>query len=250
MSAPGGYVSEWGRKAADLYATDYARRYRQHDDQLGSVDAYLAFCSWLHDLCGRFDTPIDALDLGCGTGRYFCALTNVSRLVGLDASEAMLAEAAHPHDAERITARSVELVAGDALTHDFAPASFDLIYSIGVLAEHTPFDARIVENAARWLRRGGRFAFTTVHPESTSIPRTISRVIGSAVAPISPWPIRRWLRTRLTSNGQYADEMLIAERLNGLFLIESLSRLESEAHLHCLCVARRTERQVVAERRN
>jgi SAM-dependent methyltransferase len=239
VSGPGGYVTEWGQKAADLYATDYARRYREHDEQLADVDAYLAFCRWLHDLCRRFDRPIDALDLGCGTGRYFCALTNINRLVGLDASGPMLAEAAHPHHADRITARSVQLVEGDALTHEFASASFDLIYSIGVLAEHTPFDARIVENAARWLRRGGRFAFTTVHPESTSIPRTLPRAIGAALAPISPWPIRRWLRTKLTAHGQYADEMLIAERMAGLFVIESLTRAQSESHLHCWCVARK-----------
>jgi SAM-dependent methyltransferase len=233
------YVTEWGRKAADLYVTDYARRYREHDEHLGEVDAYLAFCSWLHELCRRFDRPLDALDLGCGTGRYFCALTNVSHLVGLDASGPMLAEAARPHNAERITARSVELVEGDVLTHEFEPDSFDLIYSIGVLAEHTPFDARIVGNAARWLRPGGRFAFTTVHPESTSIPRTLSRAVGSAIAPVSPWPIRHWLRMRLNANGQYADEMLIAERLGGLFLIESLTRAQSESHLHCWCVARK-----------
>ena len=239
MSGPGGYVTDWGRKAADLYATDYARRYRQHDEQLGNVDAYLAFCRWLNELCRRFGSPIDALDLGCGTGRYFCALTNVNHLVGLDASGPMLAEAAHPHDADRVTARSVQLVEGDALTHEFAPESFDLIYSIGVLAEHTPFDTRIVENAARWLRPRGRFAFTTVHPESASIPRTLPRAIGTALAPMSPWPIRRWLRTKLTADGQYADEMLIAERMGGLFVIESLTRAQSESHLHCWCVARK-----------
>jgi SAM-dependent methyltransferase len=233
------HVTEWGRKAADLYATDYARRYREHDEQLGHVDAYRVFCRWLNELCGRFDGSIDALDLGCGTGRYFCALTNVNRLVGLDASAPMLAEAAHPHDVEHITAGSVQLVEGDALTHEFAPDSFDLIYSIGVLAEHTPFDARIVENVARWLRPGGLFAFTTVHPESPSIPRTMGRALGTALVPVAPSPIRRWLRTRLTADGQYADEMLIAERCCGRFLIESLTRAQSESHLHCLCVARK-----------
>jgi len=234
-----GYVSEWGRKAADLYAADYARRYRAHDDQLGNVDAYLAFCSWLRDICGRFGAPIDVLDLGCGTGRYFAALTNVNHLVGLDASLPMLAEAAHPIDADRITARSVQLVEGDALTYEFAPGSFDLIYSIGVLAEHTPFDAQIVANAARWLRPGGRFAFTTVHPQSASIPRTLPRTIGTALAPFAPGALHRWLRKKLTAGGQYADEALIADRLTGLFSIESLSYQQSEAHLHCLCVAKK-----------
>ena len=234
MSQP---VTEWGRKAADLYAPDYARKYRQHDEELGHVEAYHAFCNWLREICGRFSTPIDALDLGCGTGRYFAALSNINRLVGLDASGPMLAEAAHPVDADHVTAKSIELVEGDVLTQSFPPASFDLVYSIGVLAEHTPFDARIVENVATWLRPRGRFAFTTVHPQSASIPKTPGRTFGAAVLPLSPPPLRQWLREKLTAGGQYADEALIAERLGDRFRIESLTRLESEAHLHCLCVA-------------
>jgi SAM-dependent methyltransferase len=236
------YVTDWGRKAADLYATDYARRYRQHDEELSHVEAYHAFCEWLRDICGRFRGPIDVLDLGCGTGRYFAALRNVNALVGLDASGPMLAEAANPVGADHITAKTIELVLGDALTHDFAPGSFDLIYSIGVLAEHTPFDGRIVENAARWLRPGGRFAFTTVHPDSSSIPKTLGRTLGWAALPISPAPVRRWLRERLTAGGQYADERLIVERLGQRLSIESMARLKSEAHLHCLCVAQKAGR--------
>ena len=238
------YVTEWGRKAADLYATDYARRYREHDEELSHVEAYRAFCEWLGDICGRFAglrRGIDVLDLGCGTGRYFAALRNVNELVGLDASGAMLAEAANPVAAQHITARTIQLVEGDALTHRFLPGSFDLIYSIGVLAEHTPFDRRIVDNVSSWLRPGGRFAFTTVHPESASIPKTLGRTLGRAMLPMSPRPLRHWLRTRLTAGGQYADEALIAERLESRFAIESMTRLESEAHLHCLCVAQKTE---------
>jgi len=231
------YVTEWGRKAADLYATDYARRYREHDEELSHVEAYRAFCEWLRDVCGRFRRPIDVLDLGCGTGRYFVALRNVNELVGLDASEAMLAEATNPVGAEQITAKTIQLVEGDALTYRFLPESFDLIYSIGVLAEHTPFDSRIVDNVAAWLRPGGRFAFTTVHPDSESIPTTVGRTLGRAALPFAAGPIRRWLRAKLTAGGQYADEALIVERLGRQFDIESITRLQSEAHLHCLCVA-------------
>lgn len=239
------YVTEWGRKAADLYATDYARKYREHDEELSRVEAYRAFCDWLGDVCRRFTLseadgfrrPIDVLDLGCGTGRYFAALTNVNALVGLDASGPMLAEAANPVDADHVTAKSIDLVEGDVLTHVFPANSFDLIYSIGVLAEHTPFDGRIVENVASWLRPGGRFAFTTVHPDSASIPKTLGRTLGQAVMPFALGSIRRWLRTKLTAGGQYADERLIVERLGSRLSIESISRLQSEAHLHCLCVA-------------
>ncbi len=231
------YVTEWGRKAADLYETGYARRYRQHDEELTGVEAYRAFCEWLREVCGRFRRTIDVLDLGCGTGRYFAALRNVNALVGLDASAAMLAEAANPVGAERITAKTIQLVEGDVLTHAFRPDSFDLVYSIGVLAEHTPFESRIVDNVASWLRPGGRFAFTTVHPDSASIPKTLGRTLGHAALPVSPEPLRHWLHAKLTAGGQYADEALIVERLGSTFTIESMGRLESEAHLHCLCVA-------------
>jgi SAM-dependent methyltransferase len=234
-----GYVTEWGRKAADLYATDYARRYREHDETLGSVDAYLSFCGWLQEVCASFHEPIDVLDLGCGTGRYFSALRNVNELVGLDASGPMLAEASNPVGVEHITARTIQLVEGDALTHSFAAGSFDLVYSIGVLAEHTPFDRRVVDNVARWLRTGGRFAFTTVHPDSKSIPRTAGRTVGRMLLPWSRGWIRRRLREKLTAGGQYADERRIVEQLENHFEIESLRRVESEAHLHCLCVARK-----------
>ena len=234
-----GSVTEWGRRAAVLYETGYARKYREHDDQLGRVDAYRAFCAWLQDICRRFTSPIDVLDLGCGTGRYFSALTNVNRLVGLDASAAMLAEAARPVGADRISARSIELVEGDALTFEFPHESFDLIYAVGVLAEHTPFDARIVSNTVRWLRPGGRFAFTTVHPDSASIPRTLSRTLGRSLVPFAPGRARRWLRAKLTAGGQYADEALIVDGLGSSFVVETMERQESEAHLHCLCVARK-----------
>ena len=83
------------------------------------------------------------LDLGCGTGRYFWGLRQVKTLTGLDASAAMLDEARHPIHADRVAAGSaITLVEGDVMTHEFAPASFDLVYSIGVLAEHVPLDRR------------------------------------------------------------------------------------------------------------
>ena len=196
------HATEWGRKAEDLYATAYARKYREHDDELRDVKAYGAFCDWLENVCGRFNRRIDALDLGCGTGRYFAAMKNVEALVGIDASAAMLDEAAHPVDASRITARSVRLVHGDVLTYDFAPASFDLVYSVGVLAEHTPFDDRVVANVCRWLRPGGRFAFITVHPDS---PLFRTQPAASSDARCCRGRRDRfdgWLRSRLMAGGQ------------------------------------------------
>ncbi len=233
-------ATEWGRKAAGLYHAGYARHYREHDDALAEVEIYGAFSQWLRGACLAFDAPIDVLDLGCGTGRYFAVLPNVRSLVGIDASAAMLAEAGRPLHGDRVAIASIELIEGDFLTHEFAAARFDLVYSVGVLAEHTPLDPRIVGRVARWLRPGGRFAFTTVHPESPSIPRTIARTVGTAIAPWTSGAIQAWLRHRILCRGLYADEARVHELLDARFVIESLTRMHSEAHLHALCVARKT----------
>ena len=51
--------------------------------------------------------------------------------------------------------------------------------------------------------------------------------------------VRRGLRRRLLAGGLYADEERVRELLRPRFAVESLERIESEAHLHCLCVARK-----------
>ncbi len=175
----------WAERAAALYNPAYAKRYRAHDDEFPASGPCREFAAWLGRVCVRFTPPIDVLDLGCGTGRYFWALKGVDRLVGLDASESMLAEARHPYNADCITAASVSLVQGDLLTHVIGHARFDLVYSIGVLAEHVPFDQRVVERVVNGLRPGGRFAFTTVHPASPSIPKPLGRRIGEWIEPIT-----------------------------------------------------------------
>jgi SAM-dependent methyltransferase len=231
-------ASRWAERASALYNTAYARAYRRHDDEFETSEPCRRFAEWLQQVCATFSEPIDVLDLGCGTGRYFWALRRVRELTGIDASAAMLDEARNPYQADRISARSVNLVEGDLFGHDFGEGRFDLVYSIGVLAEHVPFDATVVALVRRWLRPGGRFAFTTVHPESPSIPLTFRRRIGRAVERVAPAPLQDRLRRRLTAGGLYADERRIEELLRVSFEIETLRRFESEAHLHCWCVAR------------
>jgi len=232
----------WAAKAAALYDAAYADRYRSHDDGLAESGPYLGFVAWLQRVCARFTDPSDALELGCGTGRYFCALQNVRFLVGLDASPAMLALAAHPLREEAIVVDRVTLVEGDALTHEFPAGSFDLIYSIGVLAEHVPLQAELVGRVHSWLRRGGRFAFSTVHPESPSVTQTAARRLGSALMPWAPGPLHTYLRGRYLADGLYADETYLRALLADGFEIESMERFVSEAHLHCLCVARKVSK--------
>lgn len=234
-------VARWGRRAASLYDRQYARRYRDRDDQLLREAAYQQLIEWLRSVGASFGRPIDALDLGCGTGRYFWALTGVRSLVGLDVSAAMLAEARHPIQHEAITAGAVWLVQADLLTCEFEPRSFDLVYSIGVVGEHVPFDDSLVARVVRWLRPGGRFAFTTVHPESPSLHRTLRRRLATLVLPVLAGAPARALHARLMAGGLYGDERWVRGRLGAAFVIETLERFASDVHLHARCVARRVD---------
>jgi SAM-dependent methyltransferase len=230
--------SSSARRASTLYDRAYAERYRAHDDALPSSVPSQELAAWLREICARFDQPIDALDLGCGTGRYFWALSGVRSLVGVDASPAMLAQARHPYRAGEITVPTITLTEGDLLTQDFPTASFDLVYSVGVLAEHAPLTPELVSRVGGWLRPSGRFAFTTVHPESPSIPKTLRRRLATLTAPIAPGAAGRALRSRLLSHGMYADEAFIRELAAGRFAVEHMERFTSEAHLHVRAVLR------------
>jgi ubiquinone/menaquinone biosynthesis C-methylase UbiE len=56
---------------------EVSSQYR-HDDEIEVTTAnHHRICSTLQRICVSFPHPIKALDVGCGTGRYFHCLTNV-----------------------------------------------------------------------------------------------------------------------------------------------------------------------------
>lgn len=227
-------------QAAQLYDRDYAKHYRAFDERLATDRGFAVFSPWLGSLCRSFGRPIDVLDLGCGTGRYFASLTGVRELVGLDASADMLEQARAPIDAARVTAGRVTLVRGDAATHAFEPGRFDLIYSVGVLGEHIPLTANLIRRVAGWLAPSGRLAFTAVHPESETVAPTWKRRLGRAAMPFAVGPLDRWLHERWCSHGLYADERRVSEVLAAARLAPvSIERVQS-VHLHCLVVAKKS----------
>ena len=230
----------WGARAAALYTDAYAERYRAHDEAIRDSETVARLDEWLRTTCQRFERPIDVLDLGCGTGRFFHALTNVRRLVGIDVSPAMLDRARRPVGGA--AAAETTLVEGDFLTFDFGAAQFDLVYSIGVLAEHSPLDAAVAGRVSGWLRSGGRFAFSAVHVGSPSIPKSIRRRIGEAATatPLVPPAARTAIRRRLIAGGLYADESHVHDVLTAAgFSIESIQPFDSDVHRHLLVVALR-----------
>ena len=93
------------------------------------------------------------LDAGVGAGRYTDVLSRWgARVVGIDLSRAV--EAAHGHFRERA---NVKIAQADIARLPFAPETFDLVVSIGVL-HHTPDTRTHFFRLIPFLKPGGEIA--------------------------------------------------------------------------------------------
>jgi malonyl-CoA O-methyltransferase len=107
--------------------------------------------------------PESVLDLGCGTGHgaaLLAARWPRARVVALDASPAMLREAARRGEARRI-----ERLLAEAEAMPLPDASVDLVFSNLMLPWCEDIDAVFAE-VARVLRPQGLFTFTTFGPDT------------------------------------------------------------------------------------
>ena len=92
------------------------------------------------------------LDVGCGMGRFAEVATRWgARVVGIDLSDAAEVAAKNLQDREFVAFQA------DVFALPFAPESFDLIYSIGVL-HHTPDCEAAVKALSKYLKPGGILA--------------------------------------------------------------------------------------------
>jgi len=99
------------------------------------------------DLAGKL-----VLDVGCGMGRFADVATRWgAHVVGIDLS--LASEVA----ARNLADREATIFQADVFQLPFAPASFDYIYSIGVL-HHTPDCEKAFKSLPVLLKPGGRIA--------------------------------------------------------------------------------------------
>jgi SAM-dependent methyltransferase len=189
---------------ATSFNAEWAAKYREMDDQaLSPGRSGDHYCRILSQITTSFGRQIDALDVGCGTGRYFHCLNRVGRLVGVDISAAMLAHAKHPVKREYIDAKTIDLICGDVLSVDLPLGGFDLIYSIGALGEYSPLDVRTVRRLRYLLAPKGLLFITTVDSRSrVSVPESgapsFARRLARKAFPLLPHAVRRSLNRKLS----------------------------------------------------
>lgn len=137
-------------------------QYRRDDEIEVATPNHRRLEQIIRQICGWFPRPIQVLDVGCGTGRYFHCLQNVERLVGLDISEDMLAAAAHPVLEQDISVGRTELMRGNAYLMSFPSDSFDFIYSLGMFGHGCPVTLEVCNRFHDWLKPGGKLLFNVV----------------------------------------------------------------------------------------
>jgi SAM-dependent methyltransferase len=133
--------------------------------------------------------PADArvVEIGCGTGQMSLYLAHADRLViGTDISRAAL-RLGHAA-AQRFGITAVRFVETDLHHAALTPASFDVVYSAGVL-HHTADPAAAFACIVRLARRSG-FVVVGVYNAVARLPlrvrRGIARLTGFRVVPFDP----------------------------------------------------------------
>ena len=139
-------AAHWNRRAAG-FDGDFGHSIRTAAER-GAWDRILGLV-----LGGR--APLDALDVGCGTGFLSLELAGRGhRVTGIDFAPQMLAEAQRKAAAQGL---AVGFEEGDAEALRFSDASFDLVITRHVLWT-LPHPEAAIDEWIRVLRPGGRLA--------------------------------------------------------------------------------------------
>ena len=168
-------------------------QYRRDDDIEVTTENHRRISGMLGRICNSFPHPIRALEVGCGTGRYFHCLANVDELIGIDISDEMLQAARNPVRREQISARNIRLLRANAYLTSFPAGSFHLIYSLGMFGNGCPVTPELCDRFHEWLVPGGQLYFNTV--DVSGLPFWF-RTRRRAREAVYPWLAQRW-RNRL-----------------------------------------------------
>jgi SAM-dependent methyltransferase len=169
-----------GRRTADSDETRAANQswwddeavayYAEHGEFLGDAELVWGPEGFTESELGLLDSleGRDVLEIGAGAAqgsRY--AASRGARVVATDLSVGMLRQA-RSIDAGRIAC--LPLAQCDATALPFAEASFDIVFTAYGAVPFVADSGAIMREAARVLRPGGRFVFSTTHPIRWAFP--------------------------------------------------------------------------------
>ncbi len=161
---------------ADTYQADHGPQLAVHRAGWGVWQLPEDELRILGEVAGR-----DVLELGCGAAQWSIELVRRgARCIGLDLSQRQLDHAALAMDAAGVAFR---LIHGSAESVPLPDASVDIVFGDhGAMAFADPY--RTVPEAARLLRDGGLFAFSTFTPLAEACwPAGLDEPVDRLVAP-------------------------------------------------------------------
>lgn len=206
-------------------------------------DAYKVYSDNLHAACRAVNGPVAVLELGCGTGRYFYFLENVSKLTGMDISGDML-KSAQANIEKNLPAlvpvtNFVESGIEDFDTKD----KFDFIYSIGTLGEYCVFNTEVLNKILNFLKPNGFFFFTIVDSESFKNDEYVGvrKRIFRQMLKFLPKSLRTKLSGRELVIADWKDLFMTTKQVEDVLkaspykLKWELSKAKDSLHVHHIC---------------
>lgn len=187
----------YGPELADSYNRQ-ASEYRRDDEIEAHSENHHRIGGNLRRICRSFGHSIRVLEIGCGTGRYFHWLENVSLLVGTDLSAEMLKQARRPLRAEEVTAREIRLIPGNIYEMHFEPGSFDFIYCLGMFGYGAALTPELSANLHQWLSPAGRLYIDAIEIPSEKMMTRVKRAVKKKVLPLLPSSTRDRIESRKT----------------------------------------------------
>jgi ubiquinone/menaquinone biosynthesis C-methylase UbiE len=221
------------RQSNVYHSPNYAQSYRESDERGKTEESHTLKYNIIRELSSSFLYPINVLDLGCGTGRYFHCIKNTKCLVGVDASWNMLEEAKVPVSGGT---QNVHLIQSNLHEVEFRPAVFDLVICVGVFGVVCPLDDFVLQKITRFTCPDG-IVFLTI-PEYKPITYTWKRKTAKALEPFLFGAAKRYVNVKL---GEFQmNEETLRTLVSRYFTNVHISRWVSpttRVDLHC--VARR-----------
>ena len=148
------------------------------------------------------------VEIACGTGLNFSLIEHAigpeGRIVGVDLTDAMLAQAQHRIETNGWS--NISLVQADAAEFDF-PTEVDAILSTYALS-HVPESGDVISHGAAALSRGGRWVVLDLKVPDNA-PRRVAQLgiaLGRPFGSIDEWTARRpWEAIRAAMRDTLAD---------------------------------------------